>query len=360
MRSWSVFRVLLWLSPQPRPSTVEETMRLTRTVWPLATGVVLSAAAFVAPTAATAASPGEGATARAGCCDIVVTDQARDQILVLDAAKDWEGGPTSQVVKWAWRPTLEEGFDGLIDNWGLPDEAKLRHFRGQRYLLTTDSFGLAAMVPYPSGDGSYWAADVGRPANPHSMEILPDGNVAVAASTGAWVRVYTASQGPRSTTYTQFDLAGAHAVVWDADRELLWTVGDEEVVGLTVGGTSAAPTLTATKRYPLPTPGGHDLQPVPDDDNRLWVSSGSRVYQLDVRTGEFHSDYRGAETVDVDGVKAVTTNPATGQVLTTRPEEGTGCTWCTATVRMHLPTDSRTLPDSQIYKARWWVDPNTD
>jgi hypothetical protein len=25
-------------------------------------------------------------------------------------------------------------------------------------------------------------------------------------------------------------------------------------------------------------------------------------------------------------------------------------------VRMHRPTDSRTLPGGQIYKARWWVD----
>lgn len=293
-----------------------------------------------------------------GCCDVVVTDQARDQILVLDARKRiWDAGPDSRAVKWAWRPTLEEGFDGLVDNWGLPDEAKLRHFRGKTYLLTTDSYGLAAMVPYPSGDGSYWAADVGRPANPHSMEVLPDGNVAVAASTGGWVRLYTASQGPRSTAYTQFTFAGAHGVVWDADRELLWAVGDYEVVGLTVGGTAAEPTLTATTRYDLPTPWGHDLQPVPGADNRLWVSSGSRVYQLDVRTGVFHTGYRGAATIDVSGVKSVTTNPATGQVLTAAPEAGTGCSWCTATVRMHLPTDSRTLPDSQIYKARWWVDP---
>lgn len=332
-------------------------MRLTRTLGPLAAALILSATAAVAPQAATA-SPKESAVATEGCCDIVVTDQARDQILVLDANKgEWETGRDSRSVKWSWRPTLEEGFDGLLDNWGLPDEAKLRHFGGKTYLLTTDSYGLAAVVPYPSGNGSYWAADVGRPANPHSMEILPDGNVAVAASTGKWVRVYTASQGKRSTSYTQFDFAGAHAVFWDADRELLWTVGDNEMVGLTVGGTAAEPTLAAKTRYALPTPWGHDLQPVPGDDNRLWVTSGSHVYQLDVRTGEFHSDYPGAATIDVYGVKSVTTNPATGQVLTAAPEEGTGCSWCTATVRMHLPTDSRTLPDSQIYKARWWVDP---
>jgi Family of unknown function (DUF6528) len=190
------------------------------------------------------------------------------------------------------------------------------------------------------------------------MEILPGGNVVVAASTGGWVRVYTASQGRTSTTHAQFDFAGAHGVVWDADRDLLWAVGDYEVVGLRVGGTPAEPTLVPTTRYALPTPWGHDLQPVPGDDRRLWVSSGSHVYQLDLRTGVFHSDYPGADTINASGVKAVTTNPVTGQVLTTAPEPGTGCSWCTATVRLHLPTDSRTLPASQIYKARWWADPS--
>lgn len=326
-------------------------MRMSRVARALTIGFAVSAALTVAPPGATAERGQNPNTGR--CCDVVVTDQARDQITVLDTRSDWND---PRAVRWSWRPTADQGFADLLDNWGLPDEAKLRTYRHRRYLLTTDSYGLAAMVPYPSGTGSYWAGDVGRSANPHSIEVLPDGNVAVAASTGGWVRVYTASQGPRSTDHTEFAFPGAHAVYWDAGRALLWTVGDHEVVGLTVGGTAAAPTLTPSVRHALPTPWGHDLQPVAGRD-RLWVSTGSRVYQLDPRTGVFHDDYRGAESIDVTGIKSVTTNPTTGQTLTTAPEPGTGCTWCTATVRLHLPTDSHTLPDAQIYKARWWVDP---
>lgn len=292
------------------------------------------------------------------CGHIVVTDQGRQQILVLDISRsDWtvDGEPSSVV--WSWRPTAAEGFGGLSDSWGFPDEAKLRHFRGEAYLLVTDSLGLVAVVPHPSGRGSYWAADVGRPANPHSAEILPDGNVAVAASHGGWIRVYAASKGSRSTTYAQFDLPGGHGVARDADRELLWAVGDHEVVGLAVGGTSAEPELTAVTRFALPTPHGHDLQPIPCGDHLLWVTTDRHVYQLDVRSGNFRANYKGAETIDRPEVKSVTTNPATGQVLTTAPEPGTGTPWTTTTVRLHLPTDARTLPGSAIYKARWWVDP---
>ncbi|GGU14050.1 DUF6528 family protein [Nocardioides albus] len=318
------------------------------TAFALVTSITPVAAA---PAAAQPASATGGANASP--YDIVVTDQASDRIIVLDANDvDW----TSGAERWAWKPTAAEGFGDLTDNWGLPDEAKLRHRDGRRYLLTTDSYGLAAVVPYPTGRGSYWAADVGRADNAHSIELLPSGNVAVTASTGGWVRIYTASQGRRSAAYTQLPLAGAHGAVWDPTTRLLWTLGDHELVGLSIGGTRAEPTITRAVTHPLPTAWGHDLQLVPHRPDRLWVTTGSRVYQVDKATGTFHDDYPGAETIDVAGVKSVTTNPATGQVITTKTEPGNPCTWCTSTVRMHRPTDSRTLPGGQIYKARWWVD----
>lgn len=55
--------------------------------------------------------------------------------------------------------------------------------------------------------------------------------------------------------------------------------GDHEVVGPTVGGSHA------DGDRPARAGSGHDVQPVAHKDNRLWVSTGSNVYQLDVRTG---------------------------------------------------------------------------
>ncbi|TQL69045.1 hypothetical protein FB381_2946 [Nocardioides albertanoniae] len=318
----------------------------------VSTIIALTTATAAPATAQPASTVSAGATS-INPYDIVVTDQASDQIIVLD---DDAAGWTRRSQKWHWKPTAAQGFSDLTDNWGLPDEAKLRHHDGHRYLLTTDSYGLAAVVPYPSGKGSYWAADVGRADNAHSIELLPSGNVAVTASTGGWVRIYTASQGRRSDAYVQLPLAGAHGVVWDPATQLLWTLGDHEVVGLRVGGTQAEPTLTRRITHQLPSDWGHDLQLVPHRPDRLWVTTGTRVYQMSKLTGRFHSDYPGAETVDTEGIKSVTTNPHTGQILTTKTEPGNPCTWCTSTVRMHLPADSRTLPDGEIYKARWWVD----
>ncbi|MET7997514.1 hypothetical protein ABZU76_42205 [Amycolatopsis sp. NPDC005232] len=73
-------------------------------------------------------------------------------------------------TRWTWKPTAASGFADLTNAWGLPDEAQLRHLGTQQYLLTTDSYGPAAVVPYPQGTDSCWAANIGASNNPHSVE----------------------------------------------------------------------------------------------------------------------------------------------------------------------------------------------
>ncbi len=198
---------------------------------------------------------------------IVITEQASKRILVLPADRtSWQ----NRKISWAWAPNAANGLADLVGSWSNPSDAKLAERNGRKYLLTSASGGFAAVVPYPAGDRAYWATNAGGPANPHSIELLPDGNVAVAASTGGWVRVYTASQGQRSTTYTEYPLVGAHGVVWDAGRNVLWALGTHALVALSVGGTPAAPVVTERRSVPLPSEGGHDLQPVPHRPDLLW------------------------------------------------------------------------------------------
>lgn len=311
----------------------------------LATGIVPGAAARGAPPAPAADD----------CCWVAVTDQGAHEITVLDPTKtDWNSG-SAAVVKWRWSPNARNGFSDPTPGWGLPDEARLRYSAkyDTRFLMVNDSYGFIGMVHYPSG-WRWWSVNVASGPNPHAVELLPDGNVAAAASTGGWVRIYTASQGPRSTTYVQYALAGAHGVLWDPERQVLWALGDNELVALRIGGTPAAPTVTKVSSSPLPTAGGHDLQPVYGSTDRLWVSSGSRVYQYAKSTNSWHSDYRDAAKIDVGGVKSVSINPATGQVLRTRPKAGCRTTWCTDTVEFFGPDTTRTRTGAEIYKARWW------
>jgi hypothetical protein len=80
-------------------------------------------------------------------------------------------------------------------------------------MAVSDSYGFIAVVSHP-GKVKKWSATAGRTANVHGIELLPNGNVAAAASSGGWVRVCTASQGPSSSTYAQYNPFPTHTVFY--------------------------------------------------------------------------------------------------------------------------------------------------
>jgi hypothetical protein len=273
----------------------------------------------------------------------------------MDARRrDWAVDP--RAVKWSWAPTAAGGYGDIAAGWGAVSEVRTRTAGAKVYVLTGDSWGFIGVIEYPSGKRR-WAVNAGRPSNVHAAELLPDGNVAAAASTGGWIRVYAASQGPAATAHVQFPLKGGHGVLWDPRREVLWAIGTDELVTLRVGGTPASPTLTEADRLALPSQGGHDLAPVYRDHDRLWITTNHGVYQFDKSSRTF-TTYRDSARVNLPLVKAVGDNPQTGQVLLTRPKAGCATTWCTDTVEFFGPgrlTATRTLPNAQFYKARWFV-----
>src|SRR5699024_10472289 len=163
----------------------------------LAAGVLLSL-----PAAAAAGSPGirTGITteteesAQMPTTPIVLTEQAEPEILVMDPTADWS---TDEARLWSWSPGPASDLEAPDEAWYHPDDARLRtdERTGEQFVMVSDSFGLLAQVPYPEGGRVAWSADGTHEASPHGIELLPDGNVAAAASAGDWVRIYTASQG---------------------------------------------------------------------------------------------------------------------------------------------------------------------
>ena len=289
---------------------------------------------------------------------VAVTDQASKRIVVLDLdVKNWGAG---KGVVWSWSPMTSRGWEGLEVNWGFPTDAKLRTnevFGGQSMVIT-DSSGLAAIVPYAQGGCKQWGRNVG--GNPHSAELLPNGNIAIAASTGGWVRVYTSSQGPDSGSYAEYALPGAHGVQWDPLLQILWALGDDALVALKICGEDRSPELREAKRIPLPTRYGHDLQPVYGNTDRLWISTGTKVYQYVKSADVFDESYPGSGSISRARVKSIG-NTASGRVISTVPDgivrPATGYEdndWCTDTIDLFDPNEQRVLPGSAVYKARVW------
>ncbi|MER7582192.1 DUF6528 family protein [Kitasatospora sp. NPDC097691] len=308
-------------------------------------------------------APAARAGARSPGWQVAVVDQASRRVLVLQSAEELMAyrGPDRLPVVWGWSADRAPGLADLdpARSWTNPDEAKSRIRQGRRYLLTTASGGLAAVVDTATGRVR-WAADLGADVNPHSIELLPDGNVAVVASSGGWVRLYAASQGRRAAAFAQFPLAEAHGVYWDGRTGLLWALGGSALTALRVGGTAAAPTLTAVRSAPLPGPGGHDLAPVLAAPGRFWVSTLTGLWTYDPSADGF-TPVRLADPAGEREVKSVGDEPGrTGRLLTVTPEHVGPCDWCTSVITLHRPEGARRLRGTHLYKARWWGGPLAD
>lgn len=276
---------------------------------------------------------------------VAVTDQSgTGAIRLLDpAVVNWR---SAAAQKWSWKPGSDFSADQRAA-WKSPSDVKLRTAAGGgSVMLTVDSKGLAAAVTYPGGR-KVWAADVGGANNPHSIELLPDGNIAVAASTGGFVRIYAASRGASATNFVQFNLKTAHGVHWDPARKVLWALGHDDLVQLRIGGTPANPTVSKIGSWTLPSADGHDLSPKLGQPDRLWVTTNSHVYEFS------KSGNRAVSSVATAHVKSQT-SMKNGQIVRTIPKSGCATTWCTDTVTFLNPGKSRTRSGGQFYKARAW------
>ncbi|WP_269858575.1 DUF6528 family protein [Streptomyces sp. RPT161] len=320
-----------------------------------------------APASALTVRPRARTEARARTRSLLLAaDQASERVLVLDPTDEsWAEHGTRAALRsaaraalWSWSPTDDGSLNFLNPqrSWRNVSEAKHRVVDGRQWLLTCASAGLVAVVSYPHGRVA-WATVVG--GNAHSLELLPGGNVAVAASTGGFVRIYTASQGPGSARYVQYGLPGAHGVQWDEANSTLWALGESQLVGLKVDGSDAEPEVSTGVTVNLPDTGGHDLSAVARDRNRLWVTSTHHVRQYSISDDAFVG-YPGQAGIDRAGVKSVGDDPVTGQVLTVTPQSGNPCQWCTSTIDFHAPDGRQDTAGASLYKARWLLPYDSD
>ncbi len=219
---------------------------------------------------------------------VALTDQKNAEVAVIDL--DADDPKAKEAVLWQWSPTAALGFN--TDGFGTSvDEAKLRYdgVSGRFLLCVTSSAGFMGVASFPDGECVWNTTDK---IGPHSIELLPGGNVAVASSGNgnddvAGIRVYAATQGKNNRTYAEALLPGAHGVVWDDTLGVLWGLGHNEICAYRIGGTAAYPTITEVEslRIGLPCKSGHDLQPDPNQPAVMWVAA-AKLLRVDKTTGQ--------------------------------------------------------------------------
>ncbi|WP_461787628.1 DUF6528 family protein [Pedobacter sp.] len=197
---------------------------------------------------------------------------------------DWNDAG-SKLMSWA--PTTGRGYTSAeVSAWGDVMDVKLRNIGGVDVWVTYAG-GLVTTVTKSTGN-KRWARIIGIPMAAHSVELLPNGCVAVAGKNDNKVYLYSTT----TSNFASFPLDVARATLWDPTLDRLWVTGmigsTHVMTALIVGGTAASPTLTEdlTRRKTLPGCCGHDISPVYGDPNKLFLAE-NKNYTYDKTTKLF-------------------------------------------------------------------------
>ena len=289
--------------------------------------------------------------------NVVVCEQFRHKILILKPGTDWN---QPESVVWEWSPEMSPQIRPEHSKWFRhPDECKPT--RGTTHLLMTASGGGIALIRLADKACLFYAHIEG---NPHSIELLPDGNI-VSISSGGLFTIWPVPEGndainadsrlepnPRGR---QYPTIGGHGCVWDEELQILWVLGYTELAGYKYNFNKKDPQLAKEFSIPVagtPAAGGHDLYPVPNQ--RALFVTGVGVGVFDIQKKEFTwllpPDSTPAEK---RYIKSISQSPE-GTLIIQAP---TMDYWSDRIPFFNDQlTPVGTLKDAKIYKARWWVE----
>ncbi|HEX5555313.1 MAG TPA: DUF6528 family protein [Chitinophagaceae bacterium] len=265
---------------------------------------------------------------------IVLTDQAVPAIDIVDAGR-------SGKLIWFWEPSRSNIASGDVKWFSNPDDAKPVY--NNKYLLINASGGGVALVRIADGKAVFYAY-AGK--NPHSSELLPDGNIVTASSTDNRLVVFhvDTTQGPDQVYKKVFDLPFAHNVVWDKKRQVLWAAGQNHLYEYTYNFNCKKPDLIPKDTFQLPGSEAHDLFPVYGKDS-LWFTNPKGVYYIDMKT----MDLSLAKFKYTENIKSVSSGPTGWPTIIMKPK----VSWWSDEVMDSQGNKIFSRPGMKIYKARW-------
>ena len=212
--------------------------------------------------------------------EVLVCDQLNSRIILYDLDILDPGDDLDLAIVW----TLEPNGNGYCADMKYREDTVFGDV-----ILTAG--GTSGIYAYPGKDVIWSTNNPGN--NPHAVEILPDGDIVIANSTGATVRHFNTSiltEDPEAKVeYVDYELYGAHGVVYDPTYECLWALGNNDLVAYDIVGDFE---LSERDVYTMPegNRSGHDLSADLTDTRYLYLTSIT-VLRFDKETGEFEEKF---------------------------------------------------------------------
>ena len=262
----------------------------------------------------------------------VLAEQFRRAIVIRDAVTQhniWSWDPYTACV-----PAAQQGW--------FVNPSEVKPVFNRRYILMTASGGAVALIRISDHKLMFYA-NCGQ--NPHSAEILPDGNIVTAESKSGEINTFVVDTvkvlGAKANT---LKIGNAHNAVWDRKRSYLYVTGTisggvTALFRFKYNGDRTNPKLTnQTRIYTFTNEsGGHDLFPVYGEEDKLWLTAASAVYKF-----------------DLTGITDATTNDSAEPdgILMLKPTEE----WWAEGLVNEKGEELFKMDGAKLYKGRWMID----
>lgn len=268
---------------------------------------------------------------------IVIAEQSQHRIVIANIG--------SGAVIWEWKPENSNVQPAHVKWFSNPSDAKMVY--NNDYVLMNASGGGVALIRVADKKTVFYAYAGG---NTHSAELLPDGNIVSASSTGNYLMLFKTDtlHYPDGVYTKKVPIDFGHNVVWDATRQKLWSAARNHMHAFRYNFNCNTPDLVTDTVFALPGEEAHDLFPVYGENN-LWLTNTTHVYKFDVVTAQLKK----ADVLQAN-IKSISSAGASLPTILIRPKES----WWTDEV---LDAEGHQLfiqKGWKIYKARW-VIPNT-
>lgn len=228
---------------------------------------------------------------------LALTDIQNARLFVLDL--DTADPLSDDGIVWKWWPDpalgwkygedLRRGLCGVKLRWSAYYQSYV--------VLMTSSKDWAGIAEYPSGR-CLWENKVG--VCPHSIEMLPNGDIVVACSGSVhWavkgcLKYYNISAGAACKCTDAVLFPSAHGVLWDPQENLIWALGHYQLAAYRILDTvDHGPVLSLVPKRggELPTHTGHSLSADYADSDMLWITTEYGVYKFRKSTNEMLTEY---------------------------------------------------------------------
>lgn len=266
---------------------------------------------------------------------LLITDQSLNRIAIADVS--------TGKITWDWRASQSNVRPQDVKWFNTPSDAKAVY--DDKYILLNASAGGVALVRIADKKTVFYAYAGG---NTHSAELLPDGNIVAASSTGSYLTIFhTDTLHFSDHIYSKkIYLPFAHNVVWDKKRSLLWSAGKNKLYSFRYNFDCEHPDLIIVDSTMLPDTDAHDLFPVYGKDS-LWLTTVHGVFKIDPSTKKI-TTVQGNYTKNI---KNVSSGPKGFPVIGMLPKEK----WWTDEVLDNKGNSIFQQKGLKMYKVRWLV-----